>query len=74
LYEFNKETFILCICISDDKLYVYTDKGILKKRILYKNIAKDYGKPISISENGQYLIFRENDLDGEINLLKIDLN
>jgi hypothetical protein len=50
--------YILCICINDNKIYVYTETGILCERILYDNIADKYGKPESISENGQNFMFR----------------
>jgi len=48
---------ILCLCISENKMYIYTETGILIDRISYVEIAKKYGKPVEISENGLILIF-----------------
>ena len=44
--------YILCMCINDSKVYVYTETGILCERILYDDITELYGKPECISENG----------------------
>jgi hypothetical protein len=48
----NKKLFIICLCVNDDKIYVYTETGILKKRILFKEITAEHGKLESVSENG----------------------
>ena len=53
----NNTIYILCLNISDNKLYVYTDSGILVRRFIYKEMADKIGKPISISEDGQTLLF-----------------
>lgn len=50
--NYKGQNFILCLCINDDKIYVYTETGILKKRIKYGHITEEHGKPESISENG----------------------
>ena len=44
--------YILCYCITDNKMYVYTETGILVDRLLYRDIAESCGKPIDISEDG----------------------
>ena len=48
----NNVIYILCLNISDNKLYVYTDSGILVRRFMYQKLADKIGKPISISEDG----------------------
>ena len=50
-------SLILCYCIPENKMYVYTETGILIDRISYAHIAEKYGKPVEISENGLILIF-----------------
>ena len=53
----NNKIYILCLFISDNKLYVYTDSGILVRRFIYSELAEKIGKPICISEDGQTLLF-----------------
>ena len=43
--------------IPDNKLYVYTDSGILVRRFKYNKLAEDCGKPLCISEDGLNMIF-----------------
>jgi len=73
LYEHDGKNYILCFCISDSKLYVYTETGILVERILYRDIADKCGKPISISENGKCFIFRKSEVDNYIHLVEVNL-
>lgn len=56
----REKKYILCLCINDNKLYVYTETGILKNRIKYDEIAEQHGKPESVSENGKNLLFTKS--------------
>mmetsp|Transcript_9402 Transcript_9402/g.14361 ORF Transcript_9402/g.14361 Transcript_9402/m.14361 type:complete len:92 (+) Transcript_9402:3671-3946(+) len=53
--------FILCVCINDSKMYIYTETGILVDRILYREESQRWGKPVCISEDGRNMIFRKSD-------------
>ena len=69
----KKNIYILCLNISDNKLYVYTDSGILVRRFKYNELAKKIGKPICISEDGLNMIFQQSDLSPEIFLVKMSI-
>ena len=70
----NEEFFILCLCIPDNKMYIYTETGILVDRISYADLAQKYGKPVEISENGLILIFRKGIDNPEIHLIMVHIN
>jgi hypothetical protein len=42
--------------------------------MLYKELAEECGKPIEVSDNGRYLIFKKSELSTEISLVEITLN
>ena len=65
---------ILCLCIPENKMLVYSETGILIEYIHYQKLADECGKPICISENGRVLIFRRSDHDSVIYLVTIDLS
>jgi hypothetical protein len=69
----NDIKFILCIVFQDNKMYVYSETGILMQRILYTEFTEKYGKPCSISEDGMNLIFRHNEFDEELHVMKVDV-
>jgi len=69
----KRNIYILCLNISDNKLYVYTDSGILVRRFKYSELAKKIGKPICISEDGLNMIFQQSDLSPEIFLVKMSI-
>ena len=39
IMEHDGDTFIICLCINDNKMYIYTETGILCERIIYKDLA-----------------------------------
>ena len=57
------KNYIVCLCLAESKMYVYTATGILVGRVLYRDVTKECGKPCSISENGKYMLFRKSDTD-----------
>lgn len=63
--------YILCFCISDSKIYVYTETGILKSTIFYNHFDEMYGKPVAMSENANYFIFRKSDSNKEAHLVNV---
>ena len=70
----NKKLFIICLCVNDDKIYVYTETGILKKRILFKEITAEHGKLESISENGLNLLMTKSRTSEQISTAKMSVN
>ena len=66
--------FIFCLNIDFQKLYIYTETGILVARVLYTELAEECGKPIEVSDNGKYLIFKKSELSTEISLVEITLD
>ena len=51
------ENFIICLFITDNKMFLYGENSILIKRFTYDKLAEVCGKPTTISENGLTLIF-----------------
>lgn len=45
LVDHGNKTYILCMCLSDNKMYIYTETGILKQKVPYNEIAEQCGKP-----------------------------
>ena len=70
----NGINFITCLCISENKMYIYTETGILIDRVDYSDLAESYGKPINISENGNILIFKKGIENPEIHLVLIHID
>jgi hypothetical protein len=48
---------IICMNLTETKYYVYDTNGILKNRVNYQDISKEFGNPVSVSSNGQFFIF-----------------
>ena len=46
--------------VSQSKLEVFNDSGILKKSIDFSEISQLYGKPEAVSENGQIFLFKQD--------------
>jgi len=67
-------TLILCLCVQDNKMYIYTETGILIDRVGYEHLAEKYGKPIEISENGLILIFQKGHDSSEIHLIQVHID
>jgi hypothetical protein len=55
-------------------MYIYSEMGILIDRIDYSEIAKKYGKPIVISENGTIFLFRKSVDNPEIHMIMVHLD
>lgn len=53
---------------------MYTETGILIKRLLYEDITMRCGKPVSISEDGRYMIFRQSNTTPELYLIQVTFN
>jgi hypothetical protein len=70
----NEEFFILCLCVPDNKMYIYSETGILVDRVSYADLAHRYGKPVEVSENGLILIFREGHDNPEIHLIMVHID
>ena len=70
----NEEFFILCLCVPDNKMYIYSETGILVDRVSYADLAQKYGKPVEVSENGLILIFRQGHDNPEIHLIMVHID
>ena len=74
IHEHDGLKFILCMSVNDNKIYVYTETGILCDEIVYDDIAIRVGKPESCSENGENFLFRKSNQSFDFHLLKIGVN
>ena len=62
------------MCLDEEKIYIYTDTGILIKRLEYKDLALECGKPQELSENAQYFVFRRGDFNTDISIVKMTID
>ena len=65
LLESLKDTYIsrttvICMNLTEYKYHVYSTKGALISRIVFKNEVNKYGVPITVSSNGQVFVFKHN--------------
>jgi len=70
----NGVNYITCICIPENKMYIYSELGILIDRVDYNDLAELYGKPVTISENGTILLFRKGMENPEIHMIMVHLD
>ena len=54
----RQQTLFIRMCLSEQKYYVYNQKGILKKRVDYRQKVVAFGKPIAVSNNGLFVLFK----------------
>ena len=52
---------------------IYTETGILLIRIYYKKLAQEIGKPVCISSNGKFILFRKSIYSAELALTEVTL-
>ena len=57
--QMEAATRFITMNISEHKYYVYSQGGILRKRVHYWREAREYGDPAAVSSNGQIFIFRQ---------------
>ena len=50
--EVKKTPFIVCMNLSEHKLYTYSESGLLVNRFEYSDWVVKYGEPIAASDNG----------------------
>jgi hypothetical protein len=66
--------YILCLCINENRLYIYVENSILLKRFTYDAIANECGKPVCVSEDGLSFVFQTSELAREIFVVKLSLD
>ena len=74
LFKFNDQNYILCLCLDDNKMYVYSETGKLIDRVLYTEIAEKCGKPEAISEDGQSMVFRPHERSPNLYMIRIRID
>ena len=73
IVEYDQRTFIICLCLNDDKMYIYTETGILCDRIVYPDLRRKCGKPVGVSEDGKIMLFKKCSNSFEVNMVKITI-
>lgn len=58
------------MCFNDNKMYVYTETGILCERIKYNDITEKCGRPECISESGKYYLFHKSNVSTILNIVE----
>jgi hypothetical protein len=47
------------MCLTESKYYVYSQRGILIKRVNYMRYTKMFGTPVAVSNNGLVFLFAD---------------
>ena len=74
IIEHEERTYILCLCINDDEMYIYTETGILCEKIIYPDLREKCGKPVAVSEDGKTMLFRKCKNSFIVNVIQITIN
>ena len=56
----DEEISFFNINLTESKYYVYSQNGMLKKRVDYQMAAEKYGTPRAVSNNGCVYIFKKS--------------
>ena len=70
----NNNIYIICLCLEENKMYVYGENSILVKRFTYDKIAEECGKPYCVSEDGMCLLFQKCDISEVVYLVTLDID
>ena len=73
IYRNEEGLFIVCINFDMDRVMIYTETGILLMRIYFKSLVQEIGKPVCVSSNGRFLLFRKSIYSAELALTEITL-
>lgn len=67
------ETYIMCITWDLQKIYVYSETGKLCDRITYVEQAITWGRPLTMSEDAKFVLFRPSDYRSELHLVHLEI-
>jgi hypothetical protein len=70
----GENIFIICLCLEENKMYVYGENSILVKRFIYDKIAEECGKPYCVSEDGRNLLFQKCDISEVVYLVELNID
>ena len=62
------------MALNDNKMYVYDEVGILRDKIVYKDIYEKCGRPERVSESGKYLLFSKSHTSTKNHLVKLNVD
>lgn len=65
------QDFIFCFSWNESLLQMFTETGILCKTIDFKSITEKLGKPVEISEDGTFIIFRQSNISYNVSLIQV---
>ena len=71
--NYKHTNFILCMCVNENKMYVYTQNGILCERIDYEHLAETCGEVIAVSEDAKTMIFKRPNQNSEISTVDVSV-
>lgn len=63
-------TSIICMNLSEQKLYVYSQNGLLSNRVEYSDLVDKYGEMLATSNSGQSFIFYQKP---EVTIFKLSI-
>lgn len=63
-------TSIICMNLSEQKLYVYSQNGLLSNRVEYSDLVDKYGEMLATSNSGKSFIFYQKP---EVTIFKLSI-
>jgi hypothetical protein len=64
--------FIICMCVNDNKIYVYSETGVLCEKYDYQRQAEDWGRPHEVSEDAKIMMFKKaNQTEPQVTMVSI---
>lgn len=70
--NYNDINCLVRLDLNSEKMYVYSTNGMMLKRVNYEKETKKYGRPITVSSNGQIIVFTSSLLDMNVKAEKSD--
>lgn len=57
--------------MTTNKMFVYTEAGVLVNRVDFNDLVYKYGEPIQVSANGLIFIFHKEEKKDQIHIFKL---
>ena len=54
----NTITSVVCLNLTESKMYIYSQKGLLYNRYCFKKYVEQYGEIYSTSSNGHHFVLK----------------
>jgi hypothetical protein len=65
---------MVAIDLTANKFFVYSEGGLLSKRVDYNKIVKEHGDPLEVSNDGRNFIFRSIKEKTVIHIYRVEVD